>query len=59
MTISTILAALLTLAPGYNNTGYNGGYNQGYAQPQQAAPAPMAPARPDVNASVYDEDIPF
>ena len=45
--------------PGYNNTGYNGGYNQGYAQPQQAAPAPMAPAQPDVNASVYDEDIPF
>ena len=42
-----------------NNTGYNGGYNQGYAQPQQAAPAPMAPAQPDVNASVYDEDIPF
>ena len=45
--------------PGYNNTGYNGGYNQGFAQPQQAAPAPMPPAQPDVNASVYDEDIPF
>ena len=44
---------------GYGNSGYNGGYNQGYAQPQQAAPAPMAPAQPDVNASVYDEDIPF
>ena len=36
--------------------GYNGGYsNQGY-QPQ-SAPAPQA--QPDVNASVYDEDIPF
>ena len=44
----------------YGNGGYNGGYgNQGYAQPQQPAPAPMQPAQPDVNASVYDEDIPF
>ena len=52
---------------GYNNQGYNqGGYNQGYAQqqpqqqpqPQRQQPAP-APAAPDVDSSVYDEDIPF
>jgi hypothetical protein len=36
----------------------NGGYNNGggYAPRAQQAPAPAAPA---VNASVYDEDIPF
>lgn len=40
---------------GYNNSGYNNaGYNPA-PQPQQA-PMPQAPV---VNASVYDEDIPF
>ncbi|MDD6729518.1 single-stranded DNA-binding protein [Hugonella massiliensis] len=37
----------------------NGGYsNGGYAPRAQQAPA-AAPAAPAVNASVYDEDIPF
>lgn len=43
---------------GYGNSGYgNGSYN---AAPQQPAPQ-AAPAAPvvNVNASVYDEDIPF
>lgn len=45
-----------------NNNGYqnNGGYNNGgyNSAPQQAQSAPAQPA-PAVNASVYDEDIPF
>ncbi|MGI6590062.1 MAG: single-stranded DNA-binding protein [Eggerthellaceae bacterium] len=45
------------------NSGGNGGYQGGgnYEQRQNASysPAPSAPAAPAVDASVYDEDIPF
>ena len=50
---------------GYNAGGYQGGYGapqmqQPAAQPQYAPqPARQAPAAPQVDTSVYDEDIPF
>ena len=49
---------------GYNAGGYQGGYGAPQMQqaaPQYAAPQPVrqAPAAPQVDTSVYDEDIPF
>jgi len=51
---------------GYGNGGYNGGYNNGGYSNNNYAPAPQPQAEPmqsapamGVDASVYDEDIPF
>ena len=47
---------------GYNAGGYQGGYSAPQMQqaPQYAPqPARQAPAAPQVDTSVYDEDIPF